>query len=376
MRHTGETGKTNHINPQPADTKSSAPALSQKTYVNPMQSKNIASGQRARSNPNADRAMPDQTSISQAMEQSNPITQPSSSSRALVFVAAAIGGILLIAVILVMAYPGGIGGLLNVIQGGQESLVIVVPEPAIEAQPTPPPPQEVEVPPTPIPAPDVEETPTPLPERDIIQFGNYDWQILEVQGNQALIITDRIIYSRWFHSVSEAVTWETSDIRHWLNNEFINRFSTAEQAQIAETFLVNLDNQWDFSDWNGVAHTPGGNNTTDRLFLLSVDEVLRYFGDSGLVTRGASMSCSERADGAPQWPEWGIYWLGIHDQYNETRVARELEGTANWWWWLRSPGSFHDYAAIVGQDGDISLYGLPVTGFFGGVRPALWLVLD
>ena len=37
---------------------------------------------------------------------------------------------------------------------------------------------------------------------DIIQFGPYDWRVLDVQGDTALIITDRVIAQRAFHEIS------------------------------------------------------------------------------------------------------------------------------------------------------------------------------
>ena len=106
---------------------------------------------------------------------------------------------------------------------------------------------------------------------DIIEFGNYDWRVLEVRGNQVLILTDRVIVRRRYHHSLDDITWETSEIRRWLNEEFFNRFSQQDQARIAQATVVNNNNQW--------LGTSGGNNTTDRVFLLSLDEVVSYLGD-------------------------------------------------------------------------------------------------
>ena len=85
-------------------------------------------------------------------------------------------------------------------------------------------------------------TQTQVSTGDIIQFGPYNWRVLDVQGNQALIITDRVIESRMYHHTFEAVTWETNEIRRWLNNEFLSRLSAEEQARVAQTTVVNHDN--------------------------------------------------------------------------------------------------------------------------------------
>ena len=269
-------------------------------------------------------------------------------------------GVLLIVVILGIAFSGGIGGLIDNLLGRQEVDVVA----------TPPSAQSIEAMSEPI--------PTPPPSRyvvgDIIQFGNYDWRVLDVQGNQALIIADRIIYHRTYHHTLEVVTWEASEIRQWLNGDFFASFSPANQARIAETYVINNDNPWDFSEMGGWINTPGGNYTTDRIFLLSIDEVLRYFGDSGLVARGAVMGCNERDDNSPNWPELGIYWWGIMDQYREARIAHDLGGSASWWW-LRSPGFNPFVAALIDHYGFLLLSGVEVSTS-GGVRPALWLYMD
>ena len=255
--------------------------------------------------------------------------------------AAALGGIALIAVILAMAYPGGIGGLLGGMQGGQGAAAVATPAPEIPAAVYTPAPDPS---PDPAPAPvAVEEEPAialaNVSVGDVIEFCNYDWRVLDVQGNQALIITDRVIDHRWYHHTFEAVTWETSEIRQWLNGEFFASFSPANQARIVETYVINNDNPWDF----GWGYTPGGNNTTDRVFLLSIDELLRYFGDSGLVELGRD---AEERTGIDWSIPHGIEWWGIHDQYSGARVAEDLGGSASWWW-LRSPGRNPDLAAIV-----------------------------
>lgn len=198
---------------------------------------------------------------------------------------------------------------------------------------------------------------------DYTWFGGHIWRVLEVAGYRALIITESIIMSRGFHTASGAVTWETSEIRHFLNGEFLNSFSPIDQELIAETFVTNTG-----SPWFG---TNGGQDTIDKIFLLSIDEVVRFFGDSGLMTKGINEN--ERGWGLMSY---GIHGWGIHDQFSESRIARDLGGV-DAWWWLRSPGSMPDHAAIVmGDNGSLNMYGnqafvLEERG--SGIRPAMWL---
>ena len=118
-------------------------------------------------------------------------------------------------------------------------------------------------------------------------------------------------------------------------------------------------------------------NTWDRVFLLSIDEVLRYFGDSGMVARGAVMGHNARTANEPTWPEWGIYSWVIRDQFSEARIATDLQGSASGWW-HRSPGFAPWFVAGVDNFGDLIVIGRDANWEIvqiSGVRPALWLYL-
>ena len=185
---------------------------------------------------------------------------------------------------------------------------------------------------------------------DIIKFGKYDWRVLEVKDGKALILSDKIIEHREYHSEYVAITWENCDLRKYLNGEFYQNFSAAEQKKIAETTVVNKDNQW--------FGTPGGNSTKDKVFLLSLEEVVKYFGDSGQLKNR---------------PSDDIYF--ISDKFNDSRVAYNMNNEASIWR-LRSPGSYNKIAALVSYFGVIG----DINNFIGvddylGVRPAMWITL-
>ena len=195
---------------------------------------------------------------------------------------------------------------------------------------------------------------------DIIVFGDYEWLVLEVNAETMLIITKNIIFRKPFHNTWEGVTWEESTLRHYLNNDFLDTFTEAERKRILPNATQTPDNWW----WR----TRGGNYTTDYIFLLSIEEVLRFFGDNGQMMMPV-----------PYFP-WRR--TRISDEYNPNRVAFCRDGIAESWW-LRSPGFDYDFIAFVFHDGIISIDGgLIVTGHghwryyspvIGGVRPVLLL---
>jgi hypothetical protein len=103
--------------------------------------------------------------------------------------------------------------------------------------------------------------------------------------------------------------------------------------------------------------------TVDRVFLLSLDEVVKYFGDSGDLALRRKKNYSDN--------EY------IWDQYSEARRAiqrhrREFDPDSGWW--LRSPGKNYHHAVNVVPNGYIEVGGSYVINN-GGIRPALWLEL-
>ena len=205
---------------------------------------------------------------------------------------------------------------------------------------------------------------------DIIEFGIFDWLVLDVQDDKALIITEQIIDERAYHNEFEYfVTWETCDLRNYLNNHFYNSFPEYDQSRIIETKMQNYDNPW--------YGTYGGNATNDKIFLLSLDELVKYFGDSGALAQkqGKDIKYYYYDVGIkevlikPDTNEW--CWFG--EQYNSVRIANY--GRKKALWWLRSPGDFDNGAAYVRGDGTVDVNGFHVRLDSIGVRPALWLKL-
>ena len=164
-----------------------------------------------------------------------------------------------------------------------------------------------------------------------IRFGHYSngrsviWKILRIQNNMLFIISSDIICKLPYHQPGGRRTWADCTLRKWLNNEFIQGyFAPAEQARILPCKLNN--------DNNPQYNTRGGVPTTDKVFLLSINEANQLFANN---------------------------------------QAREIGS----WWWLRSPGCNPDLAAIVNIDGKVNTYGTGVS-IYDGVRPALWLNLN
>lgn len=203
---------------------------------------------------------------------------------------------------------------------------------------------------------------------ETVFFGPHEWFILDSQDDKALIITKDVIERRTFDGNDFKASWETSSLRQYLNDDFIDSsFSEEEKERIIEVLNINPDNHWYGTD--------GGRDTYDKVFLLSLDEVIACFGDSGLL-----YDPPPAGRGAASGPGSGK----LTDLYNGQRKASDGLGNGSWWW-LRSPG--FGYTAFIGVDGSINVHGGYGNSVLsdadmlemrekGGVRPALWLRVD
>ena len=251
---------------------------------------------------------------------------------------------------------------------------------------TPEPTKETELTPTP------EPTPTPsgtggrvtftgntveIPKAqigDTVWFGSYEqdndtsngaeaieWLVLDKQDGKLLLLSKDALDAKPYNEKYVDVTWETCTLRSWLNGTFYTTaFSQTEQGRIATTKSRNEDNP--------EYGTEGGNDTEDKVFLLSIGEATRYFDpdpDAYDPARRAKVTAYAKTQGARVYSE------------AEYGMSGTTEYDGNGWWWLRSPGFDDYYAAFVFYDGSLRMgggYGIDTVD--GGVRPAFWLNLE
>ena len=213
-------------------------------------------------------------------------------------------------------------------------------------------------------------------EAKIIPFGKYQWRVLEERDGKALILAENVIELRSYHNDCVDITWEDSDMRLYLNSLFYGTFTAEEQARILETQVSDRDNPW--------TGTKCSRPTTDKIFLLSYDEVLKYFGDSGDVQNRQGwhwidIDVPGFNGGVPE--KGGTDF--VNDQYNNARRAFKSDGSPAWWW-LRSPGGQGQHTTgSIGFIGELFLCGDDVwmesrehgSDENAGVRPAMWVKL-
>ena len=199
-------------------------------------------------------------------------------------------------------------------------------------------------------------------EFEKVYFGDYSWLVLERQEDKKLLLSEYILFEMSYANRRGSNTWEDSSLREYLNHDFIYAFTQEERASIIPVTNENPNNPR-FNIY-------GGGDTEDLVFILNLEEILKYFGDSG----------ERRANGRL-----------INDIYNARRTAKDLSGDYIWHWWIRTPGSDSRRVVYVSQGGlgssrgTIHLdggsgspvsEGVTVTSDNVGVRPALWVAVD
>lgn len=198
---------------------------------------------------------------------------------------------------------------------------------------------------------------------DTITFGAYEqdnntsngkeaieWTVLDKDGMSLLLISKQALDCQQYNTSYTDVTWESCSLRKWMNGTFLNKaFNAEEQAQIQNTTVS--------ADKNPEYNTNPGNATTDKVFLLSINEVEKYFNSD------EARKCAPTAYAKAQ----GAYTSDIY---------KTASGAATCWWWLRSPGDSQSCAALVSHDGSVYYLGLSVSIDNVAVRPALWINLD
>ena len=197
-----------------------------------------------------------------------------------------------------------------------------------------------------------------------LQFGEYIWQVLDIQHDKALIITKDIIEARPY-SKTYTNEWKACFLREYLNGEFLMNFSKTEQQRIAETSTFTPSNLW-YGKRDGIS-------TFDKVFLLSLEDSDKMFGGNGdYVNKKRKDRVVEKQDidDLDYLPNKKGQCFSNSDDSN--RQAKFRDRTCGWW--LRSPGSGGTCAAYVEFDGAVNVSGI-FDSFINGVRPALWLYL-
>jgi hypothetical protein len=179
---------------------------------------------------------------------------------------------------------------------------------------------------------------------DLINLG-YQWRVLDIKDNEILVISEYLLLQRPYHSQRGDITWAECDLRTYLNTEFYNLFSPE-----AKKFIMKKTTKTNANPKYG---TSGGPDVEDYFFILSIDEVIKYF-----VAEGCESSIAE---------------VAVITDHNDSERVAKFESNVAKWWWLRSTGEDSSRVANITFLGRLYVNGQYADFKDGGVRPAMWL---
>ena len=138
-------------------------------------------------------------------------------------------------------------------------------------------------------------------------IGRYDsnpikWEILDKQGNKALLLSTSCVTDMPYNDKEENTTWEECSLRKWLNSDFFDQaFTDGERKNIQES-KVSAEIAIPPKPLSIEAGVEAGKDTVDKVFILSQSECDKYrkimmnAGDHDYWTR--STSCKKNNDAA------------------------------------------------------------------------------
>ena len=198
---------------------------------------------------------------------------------------------------------------------------------------------------------------------DTILFGNIEgesieWDVLDITENGILVVSHYILDTHAFdqegvyYKELEKIEWESSDIREWLNSDFYEEaFSVYEKSLIKESVIKNSYANGYYKDWDKVDCNPVA-DTKDKIFLLSLEEILKYYGPAEECTfldgEGGAIACSKAICEYPQ------------------------HKSSSYWWWSRTPRAIDGVNIVIVESSGIVYCGLPTVKEVG-VRPVLYI---
>ncbi|MCR4593935.1 MAG: DUF6273 domain-containing protein [Clostridiales bacterium] len=163
---------------------------------------------------------------------------------------------------------------------------------------------------------------------NVIYFAKTDWYLADRSGDRVLLIKKSsfdLTPDMADFDKDKNLTWESSTIRSYLNGDYLKQgFTDGEIRMITSTKLK--------ADKNPIYGTSGGNDTEDRVFLISTEELEKY-----------------------------------SDYINKTTKRC---------WWTRTSGAHEGSLVFVDIDKAVLYYGYEMTESDIKVKPAMWIDLN
>ena len=197
------------------------------------------------------------------------------------------------------------------------------------------------------------------------------WRILSTNDSSVLVLSEYILDASCFYSEDDEIrtidgqtvypnNYKYSDIRNFLNGEFLNKAFTMNQQNTLLTTEVDNSAGTTYSLSNEYVCE----NTYDKIYLLSYHDIINT--NYGFCSDKNCYDPVRQAKTTDYAKATGVWWTVYIDNVNRNDYCC---------WLLRSPNCFYIHDSLtVNQNGFIDIYGYNV-GIIDGVRPAATLII-
>lgn len=242
---------------------------------------------------------------------------------------------------------------------------------------------------------------------DSIKFGGYEWLILDVRDEKALLLTKEIIGIKYGNISKEAEEglnnlaeekmkyWELKDFENFSifdskydgiydafveykskHPEIFNRdmwYSSWKNCSLRKWLNSEMDftsNEWDKIELTEISDKAGiGENTLDKVFLLDNDDILKYFPRN--ESRGATCIASDEE--LLDFMKHSLLLGSLSGAITEKTLNIKNDGIFPWW--VRSSDNEEIYIKPMSTDEDLGDIA-PSPKKSLGVRPAIWVDIN
>ncbi len=201
------------------------------------------------------------------------------------------------------------------------------------------------------------------------------WMVLARDGDRVLVISRYILDCVRYDEEYRRVTWETCTLRAWLNGEFLDSAFDADEQLLIPTTHVTADPNPDFA-------VDPGEDTEDKLFLLSIPEAEAYFHPDPYVRplpNTGDFKLVEKVLAKYEANPSTLYCRPTTYAAARGNISQGGAGHGAANWWLRAPGMRASSAAYADFYGLFYTWGKVVNcdgaTCLPGIRPAMWIDL-
>ena len=220
---------------------------------------------------------------------------------------------------------------------------------------------------------------------NIITFGHYEqdnildngkepieWIILEKdeENRIATLVSKYLLDCKPFSKSDTFTPWEFSYIRSWLNTEFIHNAFTEDEILVLHDGIVK-------NNPNLYNNIPSGYDTIDKVYILSIEEILNYFVEiDGNIIQKKDFALQKNYLATAKATEYakknGLRVLNRPSDINHGNgnyFLRTLTGIENRIWYGNVYAT--NYVSYITEFGQIDIKGTCIISCDDGIRPVI-----